>query len=89
MYRLAFGFLAFIIILFSICSCERSDKNINNGVVKETKRVIVDDRNFSQTVIVKILEIDGCEYVYYQMYPYSGLAHKGNCKYCKGDKNEN
>lgn len=32
---------------------------------------------------VEIVIIDSCEYVLYHYYKGCGMAHKGNCKFCK------
>lgn len=38
---------------------------------------------------VEIVTIDSCEYVRYQYYKGCGLAHKGNCKFCKERERRN
>ncbi len=35
--------------------------------------------NLSSAIGMEVLVIDSCEYIS----AYSGLAHKGNCKYCR------
>ena len=32
---------------------------------------------------VKIIEVDSCEYLFYEGGHRMAIAHKGNCKYCK------
>lgn len=32
---------------------------------------------------VKIIEVDSCEYLFYESGHMPAIAHKGNCKYCK------
>ncbi len=60
------------LVAFLFCGC--SEPNVNE---KTTKYIL------SQTwQRIRIIEVDSCEYLYYQGGHQMGLTHKGNCKYC-------
>lgn len=52
----------------------------------ETGRDIMEDIPKNNATVV----IDGCEYIFFidhrRAIGFAGLAHKGNCKYCKSTK---
>lgn len=55
------------LVLISICSCEQS---------KGAQEVV----NNADLTDLKVVVIDGCEYLQYHAYHYEAITHKGNCK---------
>lgn len=55
---------------------------VSVGCEGEDKNIKENGRNYL------IVEIDGCEYVFYEVGYGAGLAHKGNCKNHKGGNHD-
>lgn len=61
-----------IILLFSLFACTKGNV--------ETK-----DSGFElpgRPISIKVVDVDGCEYLYGEWGNATVLTHKGNCKYC-------
>ena len=56
---------------------------------QRTESITLESKKGSIMVDHSVIEIDGCEYIESYGARRYGLAHKGNCKYCKNTKNEN
>jgi len=66
--------LSFILILIAgLSSC--AEPNLK----EEQTDYIIDELGNRFTII----EVDSCEYIYYRGDSRMGIAHKGNCKFCK------
>ena len=94
-------FIVALFLIFMISSCD-SDKEILRKADKiREKNKQIEKLNASEKkffskdsggdIYYQTIEIDGCEYIVlsgYSSYGYSwrSIAHKGNCKYCKGVK---
>ena len=69
--KLSYAFYT-LLVAFLFCGC--SEPNVN----EKTTDYILSETGQR----IKIIEVDNCEYLYYQGGHQMGLAHKGNCKYC-------
>ena len=61
-----------LLVTFLFCGC--SEPNVN---VKSTDYILngLGSR-------IKVIEVDNCEYLFYESGYQMAIAHKGNCKYC-------
>ena len=62
-----------VILIVGLSSCAKPNLN------EEPTDYIIDELGNT----FKIIEIDGCEYIYFKGGDKLGIAHKGNCKFCK------
>lgn len=76
--------LAFVVvILFCFVCFKTADQNKKVRKTKQIQERELFSTSF-ETQGYAILEIDSCEYIMYDGSGYKGgIAHKGNCKYCK------
>lgn len=58
--------------LFLLASC----------TIEEAKPVVKVSKGTSSVSSLRVVEIDGCEYLQYHAYYFEAITHKGNCKYC-------
>ena len=61
-----------LLVAFLFCGCTESN------VKKDTTDYIMDDTGGR----LKIIEVDSCEYIFYEKGHRMMMAHKGNCKFC-------
>ena len=73
-----FGYAICIVLALVLCGgCGNSTEGSGN------------DKNPEKTY--RIVEIDSCEYIYISRRPFGGnmaITHKGNCKYCKKERQQ-
>ena len=62
-----------LLVAFLFCGC--SEPNVKE---RSTEYILTETGNR-----VKIIEVDGCEYLFYEGGHRMAIAHKGNCKSCK------
>lgn len=73
-YSLIFILLLFGMLCFGIFAIlYNNDKNKNSSW----------ERNADIGLYYKVIVIDSCEYIITPSYTYSGITHKGNCKFCE------
>lgn len=80
-------------LALSLSSCDLNDSltNSQKRLIKEGWVIIPMEWQGEPTVslIVRIVEIDRCEYLVTDYDRGYSLAHKGNCKFCEERMNEN
>jgi hypothetical protein len=64
--------LFFILAVFTLFSCQVPQS--------EKTKQIQELANNTDVYDLKIVVIDGCEYLQYHTYHYDAITHKGNCK---------
>ncbi len=80
MKKLQFSIITILLFLFSACETQ--------APIKEVKEIEVPTEQLINKIDVhdlEIIEIDGCEYIFYKKSPstnkgFGFMAHKGNCK---------
>lgn len=77
--------LGFSVLLFS--SCGNDEVTISKQEYNRLHKIKTID--FGDLVGAKIVVIDSCEYIQYDVQNYYAVTHKGNCKFCaKRNKTE-
>lgn len=80
---LAFAVILSVVVLHSCCG--GGNKNQKKVVIIKVQDTGYRLEGMIQTI--KIIEVDGCEYLYGDWANATVLTHKGNCKYCKRNLN--
>lgn len=65
-------YILFFTAILGVTSC--AEPNVNS---EKTNYILTNGGRR-----VQIIEMDSCEYVFYNSAERAALAHKGNCKYC-------
>ena len=80
MKKLQFSIITILLFLFSACETQAPKKEVQKTEI-QTEELI----NKIDVHDLEIIEIDGCEYIFYKKSPstnkgFGFMAHKGNCK---------